>query len=78
MGSLKETIIISLATAFLLIGIHQSMQYDSVTEGISQSYWLFMLTIALLIFLKIGRTKKVSEPVVGKKVNKSIRKTNKR
>lgn len=78
MKSLKETIILSLASASLLIGIHQSMQYETVTEGITQSYWLFMVTVVLLIFLNINRTKKTKEPVVQKKQQKSPLKSNKR
>ncbi|MDH5399078.1 MAG: hypothetical protein OEX02_13085 [Cyclobacteriaceae bacterium] len=47
---LKETIIFSLAAGFLLIGIHQTMTY-----GFGASYWLYMLSIGLLLWYKMRK-----------------------
>lgn len=60
---LSETILFSLAVAFLIIGVHQTF-----TVGILQSYWIFMLSIALLLLFKLRRNKSVqNEPPVTKK-----------
>lgn len=47
---LKDTIIFSIAIAFLIIGLHQSM-----TVGFEYSYWLFMVTIGLLLWYKVRK-----------------------
>jgi hypothetical protein len=53
---LSETILFSLAVAFLIIGVHQTF-----TVGILQSYWIFMLSIALLLTFKLLRNKSVGK-----------------
>ncbi|WP_162441255.1 hypothetical protein [Rhodocytophaga rosea] len=53
---LSETILFSLAVAFLIIGVHQTF-----TVGILQSYWIFMLSIALLLVFKFQRNKSVEK-----------------
>jgi len=51
---LPETILLSLAVAFLIIGVHQTF-----TVGILQSYWIFMFSIALLLIFKWRRNKDI-------------------
>jgi hypothetical protein len=53
---LSETILFSLSVAFLIIGVHQTF-----TVGILQSYWIFMLSIALLLIFKFQRNKSVEK-----------------
>jgi hypothetical protein len=53
---LTETILFSLAVAFLIIGVHQTF-----TVGILQSYWIFMLSITLLLIFKFQRNKSVEK-----------------
>jgi Flp pilus assembly protein TadB len=45
-------IIVGLAFAFFIIGIHQSM-----TVGFEYSYWIFMLSICLLLLQRYLRQK---------------------
>ncbi|MCD9016982.1 hypothetical protein [Parachryseolinea silvisoli] len=49
---LLDIILLSLAVAFLIIGIHQTM-----TLGIGQAYWALMLT-SVLFFVIVLRKKK--------------------
>lgn len=49
---LAETILFSLAVAFLIIGVHQTF-----TVGMLQSYWIFMLSITLLLLFKLQRNR---------------------
>ncbi|RUA35260.1 MAG: hypothetical protein DSY77_02920 [Bacteroidetes bacterium] len=46
-------IIIGLAFAFFVIGIHQS-----ITVGFEYSYWIFMLSISLLLLHRYLKQKK--------------------
>jgi hypothetical protein len=50
---LPDIIILSLAVAFLIIGIHQTM-----TLGISQAYWALMITLILFFVLNLRRARK--------------------
>lgn len=50
---MKRIIYLSLAIAFLLIGM-----YETYTVGILASYWLFMLSGALLLLIKLSPKKK--------------------
>lgn len=50
---MKRMIYLSLAIAFLLIGM-----YETYTVGILASYWLFMLSGALLLLIKLSPKKK--------------------
>jgi hypothetical protein len=49
-------IIIGLAFALFIIGIHQSM-----TVGFEYSYWIFMLSISLLLLHRYLRQKNKTE-----------------
>ncbi|HTE34805.1 MAG TPA: hypothetical protein VK666_30720 [Chryseolinea sp.] len=49
---LVDVLVLSLAVAFLIIGIHQTM-----TAGIGNAYWAIMLSVALY-FVFILRKKK--------------------
>lgn len=49
---LSDIILLSLAVAFLIIGIHQTM-----TVGFGQAYWALMLTM-MLFFVIVLRKKK--------------------
>ena len=54
--NLIDIIVLSLAAVFLIIGIHQT-----ITVGFGQSYWLFMLSIALLLYQQIRKARKKQE-----------------
>jgi Flp pilus assembly protein TadB len=45
---LEQIIILSVAVALFIIGIHQSFLY-----GVMASYWIFMLVAALLFYYKL-------------------------
>ena len=48
---LAETIFLSLAVAFFIIGVHQTF-----FVGIIESYWLFMLSVAMLLLYRMKKT----------------------
>jgi hypothetical protein len=50
---LPDILILSLAVAFLIIGIHQTM-----TAGFGQAYWALMLTLILFFILNLRRARK--------------------
>ncbi len=49
---LTDVIIFILAVGFTLIGIHQSM-----IIGIAYSYWIFMISISLLLLYRLRKKK---------------------
>ena len=49
---LSDIIILSLAVAFLIIGIHQVMTY-----GLASAYWALMLALILLFLLNLRKRK---------------------
>lgn len=62
---LGDVLILSLALAFVIIGIHQSL-----TVGIGGSYAIFMFAVGLLFWFQLRRNKtnpKESEPIKKKK-----------
>lgn len=48
---LTETILFSLSVAFFIIGLHQTF-----TVGLLESYWIFMITVGLLLFYKMKKS----------------------
>ena len=54
--NLVDIIALSLSVVFLIIGIHQT-----ITVGFGQAYWLFMLSIAALLYQQIRKVKKKQE-----------------
>lgn len=54
--NLIDIIVLSLAAVFLIIGIHQT-----ITVGFGQSYWLYMLSIGLLLYQQIRKARKKQE-----------------
>jgi hypothetical protein len=54
---LAESILLSLSVAFFIIGVHQTF-----VLGIVQSYWLFMLSVSMLLLLKLTKGKATTEP----------------
>jgi hypothetical protein len=54
---LAESILLSLSVAFFIIGVHQTF-----VLGIVQSYWLFMLSVSMLLLLKLTKAKATIEP----------------
>lgn len=50
--NLINVLLLSLAAAFLIIGIHQTMVW-----GIAHSYWILMLSTALLLYYKLRNKK---------------------
>ncbi|HYG41010.1 MAG TPA: hypothetical protein VD908_20435 [Cytophagales bacterium] len=53
---LLDSIIISLAVVLFIIGVHQTFYFK-----IAASYWLFMLSLSLVLYLKLNRAKKQKE-----------------
>lgn len=49
---LIDTILLSLAVAFLIIGIHQTM-----TVGFGNAYWAVMLALLLFFLINLRRRK---------------------
>ena len=49
---LTDVIILTLSIGFLLIGIHQSM-----LVGVINSYWIFMISISLLLLYRLRKKK---------------------
>ncbi len=47
---LIDVLIFTLAVGFTLIGIHQSMMV-----GIAYSYWIFMISISLLLLYRLRK-----------------------
>ena len=48
-----NTIILSLAAGIFIIGVHQTMKF-----GMAYSYWIFMFSIALLLWYNYRKQKK--------------------
>jgi hypothetical protein len=70
---LLDAIIFSVALAFIVVGIHQTM-----VNGIGFSYSLFMFAVGLLFWFQLRRnqTREISESSTKKPVksNKSLKK----
>lgn len=47
---LLDTILLSLAAGFFIIGVHQL-----ITVGLAHAYWIFMLSTVLLIWYQIRK-----------------------
>lgn len=54
---LLDTIILSLAAGFFIIGVHQT-----ITVGIMYSYWIIMLSVALLLWYNLRKHKNKEQP----------------
>jgi hypothetical protein len=52
MKNALQYILLSLSVGFLIIGIHQTM-----TNGLAYSYWIFMLSVSLLLLYKYRKKK---------------------
>jgi hypothetical protein len=52
MKNALQYIILSLSVGFLIIGIHQTM-----TFGLAYAYWIFMLSVSLLLLYKYRKKK---------------------
>lgn len=50
MNSIFQIVIFTFSTALFIIGIHQTM-----TLGFMHSYWIFMLSIALILWFKLRK-----------------------
>ena len=50
--NLVDTILISLATVAFVIGVHQSFYY-----GLAASYWVFMISLFIVMFIRYRRSK---------------------
>jgi hypothetical protein len=60
-GASKKFILLALAFAFFVIGIHQS-----ITVGFEYSYWIFMLSISLVFLHRYKSQKEGSQHKNGK------------
>ena len=70
---MKNYIFISIAVATLIIGIHQAM-----TNGITESYWLFMFSVCFLLLHQYvkkkgqeGESKRENDPEKAQEVQSS-------
>lgn len=54
---LGDVLILSLALALTVIGIHQAL-----TVGITGSYTIFMMAVALLFWFQLRKTKRSEQP----------------
>jgi hypothetical protein len=54
---LSEAIFLSLSVAFFIIGVHQTF-----VLGMVESYWLFMLSVTMLLLFKINKGKHEAKP----------------
>lgn len=54
--NLVDIIVLSLSAVSLIVGIHQTIYY-----GFGNAYWLFMISIALLLYQQIRKAKKKQE-----------------
>lgn len=68
---LLDAILLSLSAGFFIIGVHQM-----ITLGLTQSYWIFMLSSVLLIGYQI-RKKKSKEQSQNLKNNPPFKKSKK-
>jgi hypothetical protein len=48
----SEAILLSLSVGFFIIAVHQTF-----VLGITQSYWLFMVSVAMLLLNKLAKKK---------------------
>ena len=56
---LVDSILLSLAVAFFIIGVHQGF-----TVGLAPSYWLFMLSTGLWLAFAVRRRSSSDKPTV--------------
>jgi len=54
--NLTDIIILSLSVATLIIAIHQTIYY-----GFAYAYWIYMISIALILYHQIRKAKKKQE-----------------
>jgi membrane protein implicated in regulation of membrane protease activity len=54
--NLTDIIILSLSIVALIVGVHQTIYY-----GFGNAYYLYMISIALLLYQQIRRVKKKQE-----------------
>ena len=67
-SSLSDILIFSASALFFIIGIHQSFYH-----GISESYWLFMLSFGFILYNQLRKKKKEQEQHQKKMNRKSKR-----
>lgn len=60
-GTSKKFILLAIAFALFIIGIHQS-----ITVGFEYSYWIFMLSISLVFLHRYKSQKEGNQPKNGK------------
>lgn len=66
---LGDVLILSLALAFIIIGIHQAL-----TVGITGSYTIFMMAVALLFWFQLRKTKRSEQTNKQEPIKKTKRK----
>ena len=70
-----DVILLSFAVALFMIGIHQSSYY-----GIKNSYWIFMISLCCILFLRYRRAvakideKEITSPIITTETKKSKKK----
>lgn len=60
-GTSKKFILLAIAFALFIIGIHQS-----ITVGFEYSYWIFMLSLSLVFLHRYKTQKEASQQKNGK------------
>jgi uncharacterized membrane protein len=71
--NLVDTILISLATVAFVIGVHQSFYF-----GIAASYWIFMISLLIVMFIRYKRAKSKSKEKQVQKDTEAKKQTAKR
>ena len=51
-----DIVILSLSVVALIVAIHQT-----ITNGFGQSYWIYMISIALILYHQVRRAKQKQE-----------------
>lgn len=63
---LFDVVLLSLSVGFLIIGTHQTF-----TNGLVSAYWIFMVALSLILWVKIRNSKGVEKNTKIKSATKS-------
>ena len=60
--SLTDVIIFSLTIVTLIIGIDQVLHYKNYVQGMTENYWIFSISLILLIFYNLRKPPGTATP----------------
>ncbi len=55
-SDLKNILLLFFSAGIMIIGIHQT-----ITNGFENSYWIFMISVALFLYYQVRKAKKKQE-----------------